>query len=69
VIRFSGEGCMLDRLVVAIIAPRGWDALGPSCRAGTDFVLRETGTHQILINSTDGGAGPYHFLLQGASSK
>jgi len=69
VLRFSGEGCLLDGLVVAIIAPRGWDALGPSCRGGSDFVLRETGTHQILINSTDGAEGPYHFLLQGAKSK
>jgi hypothetical protein len=69
VLRFSGEGCLLDRLVVAIIAPRGWDALGPGCRAGSDFVLRETGTHQILINSTDGAEGPYHFLLQGAKNK
>ena len=69
VLRFSGEGCSLDGLVVGIIAPKGGDALGPSCRAGTDFVLQQTGTHQIVINSSDGGEGPYHFLLQGAKSK
>jgi hypothetical protein len=69
VLRFSSEGCLLDGLVVAIVAPGGSDALGPSCRAGSDFVLKETGTHQILINSADAGEGPYRFLLQGVKSK
>jgi hypothetical protein len=69
VLRLSGEGCDLSNLVVGIILPNGHDVLGPSCRAGSDSVLMETGTFQLVINSADGGEGAYHFLFQGAKGK
>jgi hypothetical protein len=69
ILRFSGEGCVLDNLFVAVVVPNGSDLLGPGCRAGTTFVLKQSGVHQLVVNSTDSGEGPYHFVLQGAKGK
>jgi hypothetical protein len=65
VLRISGEGCDLGPMIVSVIDPAGHDALGPNCRAGADYLVRQSGTFTLLINGGDSGSGPYHFVLQG----
>ncbi len=67
IVRVSGEGCELSFSVTSIIDPQGHDSLGPLCRSGADARLKQDGTYQLIINGSDGGWGPYHFVLQGAS--
>ena len=66
VLRVSGEGCDLSGLVISVVDAAGHDSLGPNCRVGNDYLLKQDSKFQLLINGADGGSGPYHFVFQGA---
>jgi hypothetical protein len=68
-LRIAGPGCDVGRLVIGVIVPNGADRLGPGCREGTDFKVPESGDYKLVINSSDGASGAYHFVFQGASTK
>jgi hypothetical protein len=68
ILRVSGLGCDTNGMVLALIAPAGYDFLGPNCRSGSDARLGATGPFQLVINAGDGGSGRYHFVFQGTSS-
>jgi hypothetical protein len=56
-------------MFLSIVDANGHDALGPICREGFATKTQNSGAYTLLVNSTDGGPGAYHFVFQGASGK
>jgi hypothetical protein len=68
VIQIYGPGCDLGSMFISFIDANGHDALGPICREGVATKIPRTGTYTLLVNSTDGGPGAYHFVFQGVAA-
>jgi len=68
-LRIAGPGCDIATLVIGVVSSKGAEMLGPSCRRDTDFKVPESGAYKLVVNSADGGSGPYHFVFQGASTR
>jgi len=69
VIRISGEGCDLGRMITGLDVPQGYEEQGPLCR-GDDFHLPTDGSYKLIVNwMTNAGPAKYHFVFRGASTK
>jgi hypothetical protein len=67
VIQVYGPGCDLDNMFLSFVDADGHDFLGPICRQGFASKMPRSGTYTLLVNSDDGGPGPYHFVFQGVA--
>ena len=56
-------------MFISVYDPQGHEQESPGCRADSRATLHQSGTFQLVINSTDGGPGPYHFVFQGGTFK
>jgi len=76
IVRISGDGCDIGRMVTGIVVPSGYAEQGPSC-GGIDYTLPANAAHaandttfQLIVNWVKReGPAKYHFVLRAAAGK